>query len=161
MQYFYYWILLFSLFISCTTTKNYSSKNIKAWGYDENKSQKVINEAKTYLGTPYKYAGKDKNGIDCSGLMFVSFQKIGIELPRKSQEQANQGISIDLNEVKPGDLLFFDTSGLGISHSGMVEKIKNDEVFFIHSSTSKGVIISSMNEPYWKSKFVVARRLIN
>ncbi len=120
----------------------------------------LLSEAKSYLGTPYKFAGTTKQGMDCSGLVFTSYQKININLPRKSSDQAQQGKKIELENVIAGDLLFFNTSGKGISHVGLVESIKNGEVFFIHSSTSKGVMISSLSEKYWKERFVIAKRIL-
>lgn len=145
---------------SCQSTFNQSRTFSSKPKKDTNKKTSlVLKEAKSYLGTPYKYAGIDRDGIDCSGLIYITHKKIGIDLPRSSGEQSNFGIFIDINDVTPGDLLFFNTSGSGISHSGMVEEIKNNEIFFIHASTSKGVIISSLEETYWKSRYVSARRI--
>ena len=120
----------------------------------------VLKEAYSYLGAPYKYGGTSKSGFDCSGLVFISFDAAGIKMPRISRDQANQGKEIRLREVKEGDLVFFNTSGSNISHVGIVEKVKNGEVFFIHSSTSKGVIVSSMQETYWNKRFVKATRVL-
>lgn len=159
----YFGVFLF--FFSCKTTQktvtkpSTNSKNITITA-NSSTAKILISEAKSYLGTPYKFAGTTKQGMDCSGLVFTSYQKININLPRKSAEQAQQGKKIELEDVVVGDLLFFNTSGKGISHVGLVESIKNGEVFFIHSSTSKGVMISSLNEKYWKERFVIAKRIL-
>lgn len=120
----------------------------------------VLKEAYKFLGTPYKYGGTTRSGLDCSGLVINSFQAIGIQMPRISRDQANQGKEIRLHDAKEGDLVFFNTSGSKISHVGIVEKVKNGEIFFIHSSTSKGVIVSSMEETYWNKRFVKATRVL-
>lgn len=120
----------------------------------------VLNEAKKYLGTPYKYGGTNRSGLDCSGLVYNSFEAIGIKMPRMSSEQAKQGVEIKLKDVQVGDLVFFNTSGSSISHVGIVENISDGEIFFIHSSTSKGVIISSLEETYWNKRFVKATRVL-
>ena len=120
----------------------------------------VLKEANKFLGTPYKYGGTTKSGLDCSGLVINAFDAAGIKMPRISRDQANQGKEIRLREVKEGDLVFFKTSGSSISHVGIVEKVKNGEVFFIHSSTSKGVIVSSLEETYWNKRFVKATRVL-
>lgn len=145
---------------SSTTTKT-SAVNTKTVLTNSNNAEisNVLNTAKSYLGTPYRYGGTTNNGMDCSGLIYTSFTNNGIEMKRMSSEQAKLGKVISLDQVQPGDLLFFNTSGRGISHVGMVEKIENGEIFFIHSSTSKGVIISSLNEKYWKPKIIQANRL--
>ena len=119
-----------------------------------------MKEAYRYLGTPYKYGGTTKSGLDCSGLVINAFDAAGIKMPRISRDQAKQGKEIRLGEVKEGDLVFFKTSGSSISHVGIVEKVKNGEVFFIHSSTSKGVIVSSLEETYWNKRFVKATRVL-
>jgi len=83
-------------------------------------------------------------------------------MPRRSSDQALQGKKIEIWEAKPGDLLFFATNGNGVvSHVGIVKEIKNrGEITFIHASTSKGVIVSSLNEKYWNKAFLFAKRVL-
>ncbi|MET3731842.1 C40 family peptidase [Moheibacter stercoris] len=156
---------------SCHSTKRVTYKssqaNNRVTKVDNSKNSSlkkevstVLKEAKKFLGTPYKYGGTTKTGLDCSGLVFNSFDAIGVKMPRISREQANLGKEIRLREVKEGDLVFFNTSGSSISHVGIVETVKNGEIFFIHSSTSKGVIISSLEETYWNKRFVKATRIL-
>lgn len=121
----------------------------------------VLATAKSFLGSPYKYGGTDKNGFDCSGLVFCSFQSVGETLPRSSRNQANAGKEIDKSDIKMGDVLFFAQPGGGISHSGIVENVLDDNILFIHSSSSQGVIISSLQEAYWNKRFVKAIRIVN
>lgn len=162
-KFFIFFIFMF-LIASCTTSKRVSNSSTK----NKSKSEKVVSkeanhvlkEAKKYLGVPYKYGGTTRSGLDCSGLVFNAYDAVGVKLPRISRDQANEGKEIKLRDVREGDLVFFVTSGAKISHVGIVEKIKNGEVFFIHSSTSKGVIISSIEETYWNKRFVKAVRVL-
>ena len=122
----------------------------------------ILDNAEYYLGTPYKYAGNTKAGFDCSGLVCKVFDENKIQMPRRSADQAKQGRSINVSEAKPGDLLFFATAGgSAVTHVGIVHDILNNgEVTFIHSSTSKGVIISSLNEAYWNKAFLFVRSVL-
>jgi cell wall-associated NlpC family hydrolase len=168
----YYFLIIGLLFIvSCHSSKRVSYKSstprTKVVKEDSPKNSNlkkevnlVLKEAKTFLGTPYKYGGTSRSGLDCSGLVFNSFDAIGVKMPRMSREMAEKGKEIRLREVKEGDLVFFNTSGSAISHVGIVETVKNGEIFFIHSSTSKGVIISSLEETYWNKRFVKATRIL-
>jgi len=142
------------------STKKPSEKSKKASG---NKTiSNIIKTAKTFEGTKYKFGGTTKKGMDCSGLVYVSYQKEGIKLPRVSRDMAKQGKSVSLKKVTEGDLLFFKTgkSKNRVNHVGIVTKVKNGEVFFIHASTTLGVINSTLNESYWRKTFVEARRII-
>lgn len=123
---------------------------------------KIIDYAKTFEGTRYKFGGIDKNGMDCSGLVYTSFKSENISLPRISRDMATQGIPIKLNESKEGDLLFFKTSQKKnvINHVGLIVETKKGDILFIHSTIKKGVIVSSMEDPYWKNAFVEVRRII-
>ncbi len=122
----------------------------------------ILNDAEKYLGTPYKYAGNTSAGFDCSGLVCKVFDDNQMKLPRRSEDQSNAGKEINIREAKPGDLVFFATSGGSrVSHVGIVNEIGNDgEITFIHSSTSKGVIISSLNEKYWNNAYLFTRRVL-
>jgi len=125
--------------------------------------QRVIKEAKTYLGTKHVMGGISHNGIDCSGLLYISFQDNGItNIPRTAEDFARYGnILINTNNLQSGDLVFFTntyrTSKL-VTHAGIC--IGNGE--FIHTSSSKGVMISKINDPYyWRDKFIFGTRIVN
>lgn len=122
----------------------------------------VISNAKDYLGTKYKYGGTSKRGMDCSGLIYTSFLDADINLPRISRNMALQGERLHLNEVRKGDLLFFQTNKNRnvINHVGLVIDVIPDQIIFIHSTTSRGVVISSLSESYWFHNFVMARRIL-
>ncbi len=141
---------------SCKSTKQIVQINQRHLKVD-----KIINNTNYYLGTKYKYGGTTKKGMDCSGLIYTAFEQENIKLPRVSRDMANEGINISFKQIKKGDLLFFATGKTKkISHVGLVTKIVNNEIFFIHASSKRGVIISSMNTNYYKSKFVKAKRIL-
>lgn len=124
--------------------------------------QNLIEDSEKYLGAPYKYAGNTSAGFDCSGFTEKVFGENKLQLPRRSSDQANAGKEIEIRQAAPGDLLFFATAGgNSVSHVGIVHDIGADgEVKFIHASTSKGVIISSLNEKYWNKAYLFTRRVL-
>jgi lipoprotein Spr len=104
-----------------------------------------------WLGSPYKYGGNSRNGTDCSGLVssiYSSYFKI--ELDRTSLLIYQNARKINKSEVKEGDLVFFKTDGKKVSHIGII--ITPNQ--FIHASSKKGVIVNSLNEPYYSKNFV-------
>jgi cell wall-associated NlpC family hydrolase len=126
------------------------------------KADNIINTALTFSGTRYKYGGTTKKGMDCSGLLYVAFGEHDVPLPRVSYHMAEKGKRVRIGKVVKGDLLFFKTKKRGkrINHVGMVVATENNEVKFIHSSSSRGVIVSSLREGYWNSAFVKATRVL-
>lgn len=124
----------------------------------------ILNEAETYLGTPYRYGGMTRNGIDCSAFVLSVFgAAAGMSLPRVAAAQAEEGEAVEKEDLQKGDLVFFSHGKGKISHVGIVEEVTPDgEVKFIHASTSKGVMISSLfNDSYWSPKFRFAKRIVN
>lgn len=129
---------------------------------NDTKADKVINTALTFSGVRYKFGGTTKKGMDCSGLLYVSFGEHDVQLPRTSIHMAEEGKKIRIKDVEKGDLLFFKTQKRAkrINHVGMVVKVEGDEIKFIHSSSSRGVTISSLREGFWNSAFVKATRIL-
>ncbi|MFW5658866.1 MAG: C40 family peptidase [Bacteroidota bacterium] len=122
----------------------------------------VINEAKKYLGAPYRWGGTTKKGVDCSGLMVVAFKAASVKLPRVSGDQYKAGKPLKRKDLAPGDMVFFTSPGNnGVAHSGLVVEVigKGDKVKFIHASSSKGVIISDLDGYYWRDHFRWACRV--
>ena len=106
------------------------------------KKRKVIIDAVGEVH--YRAGGTTPDGFDCSGLMYATFKKFDIILPRSSVDMAKIGRVLSTNEIQKGDLIFFKTNGRKvINHVGMVIEVTEDEIKFIHSSTQKGVIVSS------------------
>ena len=122
----------------------------------------ILSEANTYIGTPYRFGGMTRSGIDCSAFVLSVYgSATGINLPRISSAQAQEGERVEREELEKGDLLFFQTRGSRISHVGIVQEITPEgEIKFIHASTSKGVTISSLNEKYWGLRFRFAKRIL-
>ena len=129
---------------------------------DATKVQLVLNYARTYIGTPHQYGGHSKKGIDCSGLVHLAFESIEMDLPRRSADMAKIGEPVELENLQAGDIILFThPGGTRISHSGIVTVVNSsDDIQFIHTSSSKGVIEENMLSNYWKSNFVMARRVI-
>lgn len=138
--------------------KNKDRPKDKKKDRNSNKRKSVVKEAHKWIGTPYAYGGKERKGTDCSGMVMRVFQDAaGIKLPRSSREQCDFCKKIKRKELAPADLVFFvsKAGGSRVSHVGVY--IGNGE--FIHSSTSKGVIISSLDEKYYKNHFHAAGRV--
>jgi cell wall-associated NlpC family hydrolase len=159
---------LISSFISekalvLTNAKNSLKNSEIAKAIKHNKTiDNILSEASTYLGTPYRYGGTTRNGIDCSAFVLSVFgAAAGLSLPRVAASQAQEGERIEKENLQKGDLIFF-SHGRRISHVGIVESVSEDgEIKFIHAATSKGVMISSLNDSYWGPKFRFAKRVIN
>jgi lipoprotein Spr len=107
-----------------------------------------------WWGTPYRIGGLTKNGVDCSAFVQNLMNAVYEEpLPRTAQEQKALCKEISKEEIKEGDLVFFNTRG-GVSHVGVY--LHNNK--FVHASTSGGVMISDLAEPYWQKRFIAAGR---
>lgn len=148
--------LIALIFTSCKSTSVSTSRNNKL-------AEQIIESASKNLGAPYKYAGTTKSGFDCSGLVFTTFNQFDIKLPRSSADQSKVGIDLgkNISKAQKGDLIFFKTNNRNkISHVGIVIKTKDDELEFIHSSTSRGVIISSTKESYYERTFAQLNRIL-
>jgi cell wall-associated NlpC family hydrolase len=121
----------------------------------------IIQTAKSYRGTPYRYGGTTRSGIDCSALVYHSFAAVGVNLPRTSTEQSKLGKKVPVKKVRPGDVLFFATGKKKkeVTHTGIVTEAKKIEVRFIHASTSLGVTEDYLSNSYWAKAFLFAKRL--
>jgi lipoprotein Spr len=182
-------LILFSIsFVSCRTSKSSiitdkeKAKEKGIYSYDDKgvkikkgKSSKfnskknsnntitsIVASAKENLGVSYKGGGTTKSGMDCSGLVYSTFQKYDFSLPRSSNEMAKEGREVSVSKAQEGDLIFFKTNrSNSINHVGIITEIFDGEIKFIHSSTSKGVIISSLKESYYSKNFAQINRVLD
>ncbi len=114
--------------------------------------EEIVETAKQYLGTPYAWAGSSPNGFDCSGYTCFIMKNFGKELSRRSEDQFNDGKKVKAKNVEKGDLVFF-SNGSGISHVGIVVSEKGQPIVMIHSSSSKGVIMTEIeSSEYWMKR---------
>lgn len=115
---------------------------------------KLYSQYKSWKGVKYRMGGLSKNGIDCSGFVYRTFRsQLGINIPRSTEQQSSSGKQIDKSKLKPGDLVFFKTA-TKVRHVGIY--LENNS--FLHASSSKGVMISKLDNVYWKSKYWKSKR---
>jgi cell wall-associated NlpC family hydrolase len=155
--------------VSDTTKK--PSKNVKKGTVDQKivfdavKPDTLLAFAKTLIGIPYLYASTDPfKGFDCSGFIYYVFNHFGMEVPRSSVDFTNFGKEISIENAKRGDLILFtgtDSTVHIVGHMGIVENIKEDTLYFIHSTSGKanGVVITSFGN-YYRSRFVKVIRVL-
>ena len=162
-------LILLLIASSCKSKKSYASKKqqthtviVNTTAEPTQEAEEIVNYAKTFDGTRYKYGGTTKRGMDCSGLIYTSFKEHEIDLPRTTSGLKSTGDWVDVKEVNVGDLLFFATrkNNRKVNHVGIVTDVRTGNVEFIHASTSRGVMISSLAERYWYFAFVQARRIL-
>jgi len=114
-------------------------------------------QLQNWHGTPYRYGGMSHTGVDCSGFVLLTFRdKFAMQLPRETRQQARVGTQIDKDDLLPGDLVFFKT---GSGDNGLHVGIYDTDNQFIHASTSRGVMRSSLDNVYWRKNFWQARRI--
>ena len=116
----------------------------------------LTRNAMRFLGTPYAFGGTSSGGFDCSGYVQHVFAMLGMHVPRTADEQYAAAHRI-LGAMRPGDLVFFQTYERGASHVGIY--LGHDR--FIHSSSSKGVVVSSLHDNYWNARYLGAKRVVN
>lgn len=141
--------------VSCAASRKGNVRDLKV--------ERVISSARAYIGTPYKYGGTSRSGMDCSGLLMNSFEAIEVSLPRSSEAQSRIGTEVRMKDLQPGDLVFFATGNKKrkITHVGLVTQVKGkDDIRFIHASSSLGVVETNIYADYYQQRFRGARRVI-
>lgn len=150
----YYLLILLITSISCATKKHLPQKektttqNIKS----------LKSEIEKWMNVPYKFGGNDKQGVDCSGFVnaiYLSFYKI--KLPRTTKEIFKNSTPIKKENLQEGDLVFFKINGNEVSHVGIY--LKDNQ--FVHASSTKGVVVSKLNNQYYENHFIRGGRLIS
>ncbi|MDR1846593.1 MAG: C40 family peptidase [Bacteroidales bacterium] len=158
----YCYILFLSFFIlgGCATKKQVQTDIVS----NPNKKTEKINDALTdycneWLGSPYKFGGLSKKGVDCSGFVYSVYRDLyGVTLPRRSADMITAVSVVDSKDsLQRGDILFFHNGKGKINHVGIYLESNR----FIHSSTSQGVIISTLNETYWQLHYHCGGHLSN
>lgn len=119
--------------------------------------QKLYSQFQKWKGTPYRNGGLSHSGVDCSGLVQLTYRDLfGMSLPRTVREQVKTGKGVSQRNLRPGDLVFFKT-GIFQRHVG----IYLDSRTFMHASSGSGVTISSLDSRHWSRRFWKARRLLD
>lgn len=119
---------------------------------------RLVNYARKYIGTRYVYGSSSSSGFDCSGFTMYVYRAAGINLPHSASGQSTLGLAVSKSNLKAGDLVFFETTGSGISHVGMYIGCNQ----FVHASSGSGhVTINSLSDSYYASRFRGAVRILN
>ncbi|WP_432696630.1 NlpC/P60 family protein [Marinobacterium sp. YM272] len=146
-------VLVVALLAGCSSNgPRYSSPNLPDSDYSRRAD--LHGQYQSWKGTPYRLGGLGRSGIDCSGFVYRVFDDLyGMKLPRTTESQVELGYSVDRDELEVADLVFFKT-GWRTRHVGIY--IGGGE--FLHASTSRGVVISSLDNPYWRRHYWTSRR---
>ncbi|PRO65788.1 C40 family peptidase [Alkalicoccus urumqiensis] len=142
------------LMLSACTSSESESEEIQAFSPA---AYEVLQEAERHTGTPYEFGGDATEAFDCSGFVQHVFEENGVDLPRVSRDQAQEGMFVTRDNLQPGDVVFYqNTWREGVSHNGIY--IGNNHM--IHASRSEGVTVISMDDDFWEPKYHSARRIL-
>jgi cell wall-associated NlpC family hydrolase len=138
-----------------------NNTEVKEYARSTDFIDEVVENAKNYEGVKYRYGGTTIKGMDCSGLISVAFKEAGKSMPRTSRSLYAQARELSLDQVRKGDFLFFATgrNKNQVNHVALITRVTPAEIEFIHSTTSRGVITSTLNEAYWINAFLRAGRI--
>ena len=129
----------------------------------EKEAKELIEFANKYIGTRYLAGGTTPNGFDCSGYVQFVYKKIGYTLPRTTTEQAKIGIKVEKKKLNPCDLVFFkgkNDKSKEIGHVGIITNTDASGKFYFIHAASTGVRVDNIETPYYKTRYVEARRII-
>ena len=128
----------------------------------DRKANLILSTVKSHIGTPYKYGGISRSGIDCSGLIYLSYNQAGIKVPRTAKDQSKHGKNVNWNRIEPGDLVFFKFKQKGEKwwHSGVITIVENNRIRFVHASSSRGVVESDLLNDYYRKNVKGFRRVL-
>lgn len=127
-----------------------------SFAYASESYDRLIPLAKKYVGVPYQFGGSSEKGFDCSGFTRHVMSGLGVTLARTTAEQYKQGSEVKKEDLRVGDLVFFETYKKGPSHAGVY--IGDNQ--FIHASSSKGITVTSLDDSYYKKRYIGARRVL-
>ena len=152
-------LICLALLGGCGSAPKDSSARVANVGVDLNDEDTVkyiLNQQyNDWRNVKHRMGGMSKKGIDCSGLVYQTYRtKLGVELPRSTENQSKIGFAVKQDQLRAGDLVFFKT-GVFKRHVGMYI----DEGDFLHVSSKKGVMVSNLDDPYWRSAYWKARRV--
>lgn len=151
---FFGFILLMVLLSQCSAKKTQRT----------DQANTVLSTARSYIGTPYKWGGASRKGMDCSGLVCTAYKSVGINLPRTVTALSDHGREVEMASLRTGDILIFRirTKGKGRTwHTGIVQKVVDrNTILFVHASSSKGVTVSNLMSDYYQRWFREARRVL-
>ncbi len=149
--------LAMAMLAGCAASPVPRTQPAAAGHYDTTTRFQLLSEqARSWQGVPHRRGGTNRRGIDCSGFVYVTFKSLfEIELPRTARQQAARGRSVKRRDLVPGDLVFFKI-GIGARHVG----IYLDGGRFVHVSESQGVVVNSLDSPYWTKRYWTARRVM-
>jgi probable lipoprotein NlpC len=153
-------LLWLTLMVGCSSfTRQSGAPMVQPPAATQNKHSvvnRLLEQFQQWRGVEYRYGGLSTTGVDCSGFVLLTFRdQFKVALPRSTQRQAKVGTQVSIAELKPGDLVLFK-----IGFSGRHVGIYAGEKKFLHASTSRGVIFSRLDSPYWKESFWQARRVL-
>lgn len=124
----------------------------------------LLSEARSHSGKKYRRGAKGPSNFDCSGFTGYVYKQFGFKLGASSRDQFTDGEKVDTGDLRPGDLVFFKgrNSNGGVGHVGIVVSADNENhtFHFIHSATSSGIQVDRSTAPYYKQRYVGARRII-
>jgi probable lipoprotein NlpC len=150
------WLMVVGLLVAGCASAPEAPQLVYATRPASDIEQLLRTEADRWIGTPHRLGGVSRKGIDCSGLVMQMYKRLfGIRLPRTTSKQVLKGVAVGRGQLQPGDLVFFHPPRKA-RHVGIY--LGGGE--FVHTSSSKGVMISHMQESYWRQSFWQARRIL-